>query len=345
MLEFFLINWLGSLSISSGYHQISFVQTVEDAPLFNIAFGVLAPTVFLVLTAAVWYAIGADGIVARYWLVTVFYVGVRWSYNIVMGRAALLRWPNQGISAGLAIMVSYLVSSRLLSDRAAVLPSARALTDELWIVVIGFLYITASRVSWPALGPTVDQQRASYLHRRFRKLQRTFGPVVSSTAANPVAEVTSYAVMIYESFNRPAVYQWIENVLLFPTGLASTLGPMQVSTPVRLPPADLVREGVRRVNVALDAALEELKVERPGEFATVSTRDPEAGVELTPLGSADVHRIDVSDLPEWLQDQLVSKAAAKYNIRSDYPEEVAGIYGFLRQHYFRKPGQESAASA
>jgi hypothetical protein len=344
LVEFFVVNWLGSLSVSSGYHKITFVQTVEDAPLFNVAFGVLAPTVFLVLTAAIWYIIGADAFVIDYWHVTVLYIGVRWTYNVVVGRAGLFRWTNQLISAALATSVSYAVSTKLLGDRGAVLPSGRALTDELWIVVIGFVYVTATRISWPRLGPSIDEQRVSYLHRRFRALRNKFGSVVSATATSRVAEVASYSIMIYESFNRPPLYQWIENTFLFPAGLASTLGPMQISTAVRLPASELVREGVRRVNVAIDAGFEEMKGEWTSELGISLRRDPGAALQL-PVEDTDSRPVTISDVPRHLEGVLVRMAASKYNIRSDYPGEIASIYAFLREYYFRSRSDRPPASS
>ena len=63
IVEFLVINWQGKYSISSGYYQISFVRNVEEAPLFNKIFRILAPTVFLVLVVAGLYSIGLDGYV------------------------------------------------------------------------------------------------------------------------------------------------------------------------------------------------------------------------------------------------------------------------------------------
>jgi hypothetical protein len=112
-IEFFLINWLGRHSISSGYYQISFIQSYEEAPLFNVVFRVLAPTVFLVVTAALWYLVGLDSVVEQYWRVTLFYFLIRLCFNLTMGRAKLLRWSNQLVVAVIACALSYVVAGQM----------------------------------------------------------------------------------------------------------------------------------------------------------------------------------------------------------------------------------------
>jgi hypothetical protein len=332
--EFVVINLLGKGSSSAGYYQISFLQSVEDSPLFNVVFRVLAPTVFLVLTASVWYAIHADAIVQNYWHVTAFYILIRWIFNLATGRAVLLRWKIQILVALLALVVSYAVSNQLLLDRSIVLPSARGLADELWVIVIGFIYLTASRVSWPSLEASNEKRRDDYLHARYKRLNRQFGDMVSRTASGRGAEAMSYAVMIYESFNRPPLYQWIETNLLFPFGAAHTLGPMQVSTPIRHVSSELVRIGVERVSAELSEALEKAKRSDPESLTIRLRREPAEGFEKPFDSDFDLAQVRFELVSFWQQSELVSTAAAKYNIRSDYPSQVRAIFEFLAVHYF-----------
>ena len=35
---FFVANWLGSQSVSAGYHSISLLESVDEAPVFNFEF-------------------------------------------------------------------------------------------------------------------------------------------------------------------------------------------------------------------------------------------------------------------------------------------------------------------
>ena len=57
---FFVTNWLGRHSISSGYHLLSLLETVDEAPAFNFVFRVATPLVYIAITAACLYAVGFD---------------------------------------------------------------------------------------------------------------------------------------------------------------------------------------------------------------------------------------------------------------------------------------------
>jgi hypothetical protein len=334
LLEFFLINWLGQHSISSGYYQIGFIQSYEDAPLFNIVFRVLAPSVFLVLTAAAWYALGADELVVGYWRVTLYYVGVRWMFNLGMGRGALLRWGNQVAVAVLAIGLSYVVYRGFLVDRAAVLPSARALVDELWIVVIIFIYHTYRQMSSENSEDGNGRRRTRYIKGQYLRLRRRFHEVVEANSPSRTVEALAYSVMIYETFNRPTPFQLIERYVLFPLRLAKSLGPMQVRTDAPLPDAELVGIGIRKLGRDLEASVREEARESP--YASIrARRNNEDGTEL-PFESGDNwDHLQYDEIGPYAQQGALKRTLAKYNVRSDYPDQVLGILGILREEMYR----------
>jgi hypothetical protein len=335
-LEFFFINWMGRLSISSGYYQITFIQRVEDAPLFNVVFRILAPTVFLVLIATLFYAIGFEGDLGQFWIVTVYYFALRWSYNLMMGRNALLNWPKQIITATLGIGLSYLAAKYILVYREALLPSGRGLTDQLWIVIIGFIYVSATRVAWPGIGSSAEERRAKYLRHQFDLAHRRFGHVIASAASSRAAEALSYAVLLYESFNRPPLYQAIERNLLFPAGLAQSLGPMQVPTQLALEDSDLVRLGVEKMNAAFESGLTDfLAASEDARRSAAHGADDNDLLGLPPV---------FARLQTYYQDEVIHRAASQYNARSDYPREVAGIFAFLRSDHFSELNPEVRAA-
>jgi hypothetical protein len=333
LIEFFVINWLGKHSVSSGYYSLTFIQGIEEAPLFNVMFRVLAPTAYLIITGAIWYAAGLDDVVRDYWHVTAFYFLIRWTYNFAVGRWKLLRLSNQLIVATLAMALSFVVSRELLVNKEIILPSTRGLTDQLWIILIGFVYLALRGIEWPTLGKSNDEKREEYVRAQYTALKRRFGEIVSKTAANRPSELVSYAVMIYESFNRPRIYQWVENFVLFPAGRARTLGPMQVTTTLRLPDEELVRLGVERVNANFDTAIAGLKKESPEIFAVGKQRIPEAPGSLN-ITALDVQAARFDDVHRSYQSKIVMRAASLYNVRSDYPNQVAGIFQILRDTYY-----------
>ena len=152
-----------TLSLSSGYYQISVIQTVEDSPLFNVAFRLFAPAVFLVLTGALWQFVGLGEFTERYWLVTALYFGVRWTYLLIIGRMLLVRWWNQLFVGAAAVAISIPISTYIVADRKALLPSPRALTDQLWFLIIAFLYLTFKRVQIRLSGESAEELRGQYI--------------------------------------------------------------------------------------------------------------------------------------------------------------------------------------
>lgn len=342
VVEFFLINWMGKHSISSGYYQISFIQNEEDSPLFNVVFRVLAPTVFLTITAWLWYLLGLDAVVKHYWSVTAFYFVLRWIFNILMGRAKLLNWIKQFAVAVTGILLSVVVSEKLLVDRAAVLPSPQALMDQLWIVIIAFVYVTVNRINWPSAGPSLEERKKNYLRARYLRFHERFGQLISQHTSSWASEVLSYAVLIYEDFNRPKIYREIENRILYPLGFAKTLGPMQVTTNTLLPEEKLVELGVHHFDNILDVILTNMK-ESPDQFR-LYIREDYANDSKSPPKDIAISDIRFEDLSEYYQIEIVKQAAATYNARSDYPKEIAAIFEFVRDTFYADHAAASIVS-
>jgi hypothetical protein len=245
-----------------------------------------------------------------------------------------VRWGYQAVVAAIATSLSVIVYQNLLTDRAAVLPSGRGLTDQLWIVVIGFVYLAMRSIAWPTLGKSNDEKRNDYLHAEYKSLLNKFGSIVTRSASSRPSEVIAYAVMIYESFNRPPVAQWLERHLLYPSGYAHTLGPMQVTTDLLLPDEELVRLGVERINTHLQQAWETLKKKSPEFFMSGRMATPiEQDAGKTVSGQVELTRFE--QLHRVYQSTVVREAASLYNVRSDYPGHVASIFQFLRENYYR----------
>ena len=200
--------------------------------------------------------------------------------------------------------------------------------------MIGFLYVTINRISWPRLGASSDERKNRYLRSMYCGLHRRYGAIVARVASNKACEALSYAVMIYESFNRPRVYQLIENRILFPLGMARTLGPMQVSTTRRLPEDELVQLGVERINDVLGVAFARTCEESPGAMTIRRRRKPSEGYEEPFAEDFDASNLRFEDIAPYSQDQIIRRAAATYNIRSDYPGEVAGIFAYIRDVFY-----------
>lgn len=316
VILFFLVNWLGKHSITAGYIQLSLFARTDEAPAFNFVFRLLVPVVYLVLVAALCYAVGLDFIVDHLWLVALYYVIGRWLFNIAIGRGRLLNWPAQVLMAIFVVSLAYLIYDRFIIGRRNLLPDAANLTNELWLVILIFLYQIANRVTFPRAG-TIARKR-EYLRRVYESAVRRFGATVDSMTSDVRLRTFIYAVLTYENFNRPALYRWLERRALYPLGWASSTGIMQVQATRVLSDEESVRVGARHLMELYESALQEAKDRWEGAVG---------GPNATPEGKG------VADVPPHLMQQAMFVAASKYNIRSDYSSEVYGIYSDLLELY------------
>ena len=306
-LLFFLVNWVGGHSISSGYHQISLFEKVEDAPAFNVLFRVIAPLVFMILTAAIWYTFGLDDFVRNYYTITIYYFLLRWLFNVLVGRALLIHWWRQLALALVTVMLSVGVYRAVLTSRTLLLPDPKQLRDQLWIIVILFLYHVVNRVS-PIGGHDYVARRAAYVRAKYKAFRARFGDIVTAETQEQPLEVLAYAVLMYESFNRPPIYQFIESYILYPMGLSRTFGPMQFRSTTRLSADESVTLGIR-------------KLKRDFAASNVEVYGP----EVESGGTSGNW---------WDRKKVIDMTARKYNIRSDYAHKVSGLFDQIADRYY-----------
>jgi hypothetical protein len=120
---------------------------------------------------------------------------------------------------------------------------------------------------------------------------------------------------------------------------------MQVSTPVRLPTRELVRLGVEHVNAALSDELEKLTAELRSSTNKTQPGQNEIGSDGPRKNELEGERVRFEDLRSDFRLAAVSRAAAKYNVRSDYPTEVYGIFDILVNAFYPELRVQSRSSS
>jgi hypothetical protein len=310
---FVVINWIGAHSKGFGYLPLGVLATPDEAPAFNVVFRVLAPVVGITLMAAALYAVNLDRFVEGIWLIAVYYLVFRFFFNIARGRTRLLNWPSQAGIAAATVLLAYWTYQTLLHDRASVLPEFGTFANELWILILLFMYHVANGIKISDTG--TRRRKQHYLADRLRNYSRKYGDIVEATEPFPVP-LLAYAVLIYETFNRPAPDRWIEKWVLFPVGLAKTLGPMQVTTSTRISDRESVRAGVHRLSVDYLEALETAVAEYDKAMAAI----PEGPMKQM-----------MERLPSAIEDSAIRATLFKYNPDGSYVSEVYGILQELKE--------------
>lgn len=306
LVLFFVSNWLGKHSVTSGYHLISLFEKVDEAPAFNFVFRVATPLAFLAIVSALLYGVGLDSWVANIYQVVVFQYVFRWMYLVVAGRVRLLNWPIQLLTASITIACAYGLYRGVLARRGTLLPDAANLRSELWVLVIIYVYTLLNKMPFGHAG--AYRRRREYIGRRFRALATAFSRVVCPQTRTSAEEALVYAVMIYETFNRPHVYRAIERWVLGPVGFASSLGPMQVQG---------ANDDVASISAGTVKLLEAYRRALP-----VCEREAAAWAS------------DENARKRYAQAAAVRAAAREYNVRGDYSDEIEAIYDTLVEDFY-----------
>jgi hypothetical protein len=147
-------------------------------------------------------------------------------------------------------------------------------------------------------------------------MRERFHSIIASRVPDLWIESLVYSVLIMEDFNRPALSRWVERYVLFPFKLASTLGPMQVSTDRPLSDHQSVELGTTKiVSLYPEAAREHART-------YLNIRADEA-VENTPRPLSPHDRYFVARL-----------VAVKYNPDGPYADEVQSLYESLIRRFY-----------
>lgn len=258
---FFVINWIGRSqhAFSLGYTQLSVSSRVDEAPAFNFMLRVFAPVVYLVLVASALYYLGLERFVNNIWLVIVYYFVFRELFNLVLGRFHLIDWTYRTLVWATTILLSYILYDNVIRIRRNLLPDFDTIANELWIVVIFFLYAMLNNRRTNAREP--DKKLEHYSNHMYCKYKNRFSHLIEPKVDNKRVEALVYAIMIYESFNRPRLVRWFEN-LLFPQ-MSKTLGIMQVTTDKRISDAESVEIATKRISADFANAKQKAEEEYP----------------------------------------------------------------------------------
>lgn len=257
VLLFFIINWIGKHSYSVGYMSVSVFAKVEEAPAFNFLIRVLTPIVYLILSASVLYSLKLDKYVDQFYLVSLYYIVFRLLFNLLTGRGLLLNWYRQLLYWISILVVSYFTYTKLIISRENLLPDFTTLANELWIIILIFLFHITNNVRLSTNGTT--QRKEKYLTTMVNKFKSKYGVIIDQKVSNEHIKGLVYAILIIENFNRPRIARWYEYLRYFITRRPHTLGVMQYYTPKYINDVESVKLGIEKINSVYNSSLAELK--------------------------------------------------------------------------------------
>lgn len=240
---FFILNWVGKHSASSGYITLTAFLQRDIAPAFNLLFRVIGPIVFVIVVASFFYSVGLDRYVFQIWLVVLYYYLVRLFFIVGFSRLRLVNWWREIFLWISSVGLGWLLYDYIIQDRTILLPEVKDLKNQFWILLILFIYAVFNTVQLNQEG--TKQRKDNYIRRAYFKCKASYGEIVASLSVDPLSESLIYSILMFEQFNRPALVRLVERIV-FPWGSRS-LGPMQITTDRRITDNESVRLGAEHV--------------------------------------------------------------------------------------------------
>ena len=161
------------------------------------------------------------------YFITIFYWIFRVLWVLCTSRGKLTNWLEQIIYWLISIGLSLWVYS-LIESVEQILPSPRSLLDQLWILIIMFVYSILNQLQISR--EETIKRKNSYILSRYKTFKKKYDTIIKEFFHNDFYEALTYSIMIYEDFNRPCVVRWVEYLSFWMSSKPYSLGIMQVTT-------------------------------------------------------------------------------------------------------------------
>ncbi len=176
IILFFIINWIGKHSFSVGYMQISVFVRKDNTPAFNVLVRILSPVVYLLIVSVIFYKLNLDPFVHNIYMVSIYYLVFRLIFNLITNRGLLINWGRQILYWCSIILSSVYIYKELIIVKKNLFPDLSAWTNQIWLIVLVFIYSVFNRIS-------VSQKRTirrknRYLENRYGKFKNRYGSFI-----------------------------------------------------------------------------------------------------------------------------------------------------------------------
>ena len=290
--------------------QISMFLKTEEAPAFNFLYRIISPIVFLFIVSAILYKLSLDKFVSNIYMVSVYYVVFRLIFNLLTNRALLMNWYRQVIYWISIITLSYYSFSEIIYKRENILPDFTTVSNELWIIILIFLFHTLNQIRISS--DKTIKRKERYLKSRFNYFKKCYGKIIDDKIENHKLKSIIYSIMIYEDFNRPKAARLIENAKFYITSKTHSLGVMQVQTDKFINDEKSVKLGVKKIKKAYKKNIKKFGLDNKESIETLL---PDAWST------------------EW---SLERRIISDYNCDEPYIEEVRRLVEKIFENYMPK---------
>lgn len=299
ILLFYAVNWIGRHSYPIGYTKLSLHPQSNTSLAFNFMLKVFGPVVYLIIVSSFLYKLELDQFVKNIYVVSIYYALLRLAVIILTNKTHFVSWPRYLVHQSTLIIFSYLSYKFLIAEKQNIIPNLASFANELWIIILVFLYQILNKIEFS--NESSRRKKESYIRAKYHDFNERYGVKIRSVLKNQKLEALTFAIMIFEDFNRPKVVRLLE-VISFYFNLKRkphTLGVMQYRTSSYINDQESVSLALKKIQQDC------LELSRDG---------------------------DDNNKYEWV---FVRKIIERYNGGSLYSSEVSDLYDTLVNLYYK----------
>ena len=231
--------------------------------------------------------------------VNIYYVVFRLLFNIITNRGLLINWYRQLLYWGAISVISFFTYDKLIKLKANILPNFTTVANELWIIILIFIFQLTNNIRLSQDGTIKRKQ--NYLKSRLTYFQTRYGKLIKAATKNEALEIVVFAILIYEDFNRPKIIRVVENLKHRLCKKPHTLGVMQVTSDKIITDLESVKLGTDKIVNSYQQYL----------------------VKIT-KGNM-----------EYYEHFALYEIIADYNGSSSYQSEVANLISIIKENFYR----------
>ena len=198
------------------------------------------------------------------------------------------------------MVVSYFTYTLLIVNRENLLPDFTTLANELWIIILIFLFHVTNNIRLSTA--TTEKRKEKYILTMVSNFKGKFGGIIDERIRNEKLKGLIYAILIIENFNRPKLARWVEYVRFYLTKKPHTLGIMQYRSDIYISDEESIKLGISKIKDAYKNELEEYEQGKKEHY-----------------------------YDEW---HLKSKLASVYNGGSEYNSDVIEMWGIIMEKMY-----------
>lgn len=326
IILFFIINWIGKNSFSVGYMQISVFVKEDNAPAFNIVFRILSPIIYILIVSVIFYKLRLDSYVQNIYMVSIYYLGFRLVFNFITNRVILINWGRQVLYGTFIILLSIYIYKELIVEKTNLFPDLSSWTNEIWIIVLIFIYSIFNRLRLSQKNTIRRKNR--YITNRYRKFNKSYGGIIDDYINNSKLKSIVYSIMIYEDFNRPRIVRFIENIVHRLSNREHTLGLMQIKTSKLINDKESVELGIKKI---IDKHLELVEEFNNNKANRVKEQEERIHKLYIESGITIPDTIFQSDESDW---EISRNLIKDYNPDNVYISEINELAEILKKLYY-----------